>query len=194
MADRVARGLVAGGDQQQDERAEVFRRQRLPVELGVDERRRDVLLRVLQAALAEPEAIVAQLVAGLRERLLRSAVFRVASGQQAVREVEQPRAIGLGNPDHVADDGDGQRRGNFRDEFDLALGRDRVDDLARPAPHRILGLRNHPGCEATIHDGPELRVLRRIGGDHRADPDAVRVLGIGQHLDAVGGAERLPVA
>ena len=38
------------------------------------------------------------------------------------------------------------------------------------AAHRVLGLRDHPRCEPAVDDGPELRVLRRIGGDHRPDP------------------------
>src|SRR6267143_1802015 len=161
---------------------------------GVNERGRDILLRLLEPVAAEPEAIVTQLVPSLRERLLRSAVLRVAPGQQTIREVEQARAVGLGDTHHVADDRDGQRRGHFRHELNPALGSDRVDDLSRAAPNRVLGLRHHARREAAIDDGPELRVLGRVGGDHRPDPDAIRVLGVRQHLDAVRGAERFPVA
>src|SRR5438094_3592152 len=84
VADRVPGGLVARGDEEQDERPEVGRRQRLAVELGVDERRRDVFLRVLEPALAEPKAVIAQLVTRLSQRLFRPAVLGIAPGQQAI--------------------------------------------------------------------------------------------------------------
>src|SRR5881397_405741 len=119
------------GDEQEDEGPQVLRRQRFAVHLGVDERRRDVLLRMLQATPAEPQPVVAQLVARLRERLLRSAVFGVASGQEAVGEIEQARPVGLGDAHHIADDGHRENRRHLRDKLDLALGSDGVDDLAR---------------------------------------------------------------
>src|SRR5439155_1742596 len=59
---------------------------------------------------------------------------------------------------------------------------------------RVLALRDHPRREAAIDDRPELRVLGRIGGDHRPDADAIGILRVGQDLDAVRRAERLPVA
>jgi hypothetical protein len=46
LADGGARGLVAGGDQQEEERPEVFRRHRLAVDLGVHERRRAIIFGV----------------------------------------------------------------------------------------------------------------------------------------------------
>jgi len=54
VADRVPCGLVAGGDEQQDERAESSGGSASP-STGVDEGRRDVLLRMLEPIAPEPQ-------------------------------------------------------------------------------------------------------------------------------------------
>ena len=195
LTDGRARGLVAGGDQQEEEGPEVLRRHRLAVDLGVHERGRQVVLRMFETLPAEPEPVVAQLAGRLQEGLARAPELLVAAGEEAVGQVEQPRPIGLRHAHHVADDSDGQRVGDLGDELRLALRGDGVDDPPCALPDRAFRLRDHLRSEAAVHDAPEVGVLRGIRGDHRADgAHVLHVLGIGHHLDPVRGAERVPVA
>src|SRR6266852_749612 len=194
LTDGRARGLVAGGDQQEEERPEVLWRHRLAVDLGVHEHGRQVVLRMLEALLAEPEAVLAQLARRLQKRLARAPERLVAAGQETVGQVQQLRPVALRHPHHVADDGDGQRVGDLADELRLALRGDGVDDPPGALADRVFRLRDHLRGEAAVHHAPELGVLRGIGGDHRADgAHVLHVPGIDHHLDPVRGAERLPV-
>ncbi len=64
--------------------------------------------------------------------------------------------------------------------------RDAVDDLLRLLAHGVVDLRDLAGREAAVHDQAQLRVLRRVHVDHRAEP--LRDLG-GHVADVDVGAE-----
>ena len=192
VADGVSRGLGAGGDEQHEERADFLGRHGLAVDLGVDEDGRQVVLRMLEPVLAEPEAVLAELLSGSLERRAAVCVLGVSGGEESPGEVEHARPIGLRHADHVADDVHGKDGGDLGDEVDLALGGDGVDDRPGTEPHRFLGAGDHARGEAAVDHASELGVLRRVRHDHR--PDFRETLEVVHHLDAVGGAERLPVA
>src|SRR5262249_45271466 len=151
--------------------------------------------RMLETLLAEPESVLAELARCLQEGLARAPEVPVAAGQEAVGQVEQLSPIALRHAHHVADNRDGQRVGDLRDELRLAFRRNAIDDPAGALPHRALRLGDHLWREPPVYHAPELRVLRGIRGDHRPDGTHVlHVFRIGHHLDPKRGAEGLLVA
>src|SRR2546427_6604410 len=105
-------------------------RHRLTARLGMDERGRQIVLRMLETLLAEPEPVLAQFAGRLHEGLARATEVAVAARQEAVGQVEQLRSIALRHAHHVADDRDRQRVSDLGDELRLALRGDGIDDPA----------------------------------------------------------------
>src|SRR5437899_1070995 len=101
LADGRARGLVAGGDEQEEERPEVLWGHRLAVDLGVHEHGREVVLRMLEPLLSQPEPVLAQLARRLQEGLARAPERLVAAGQEAIGQVQQLRPVALRHAHHV---------------------------------------------------------------------------------------------
>ena len=88
VADGVAGGLVAGGDEQDEERSELLRRQALAVDLGVHQRRGEVVLRVGEAVLAEADRHLVERHRGRHQLARCRHVLGVADAEDGVRRRE----------------------------------------------------------------------------------------------------------
>ena len=98
VADRVARRLVAGDDEQDEERAELARRELVPavlvVDLGLHERGRDVVARVVEPVLARASRPYWNSSMPARHQLFdRLHVLGVADAEDDVRELEDPLGV-----------------------------------------------------------------------------------------------------
>ena len=78
-------------------------------------------LRVVEAVLAERLGVAVHRHRRVDEGLERAAELGVAGAEDDVRPVEHVALVGLGHAEHVADDLQGQRRGERLDEVALAL-------------------------------------------------------------------------
>ena len=122
VADGVARRLVAGDDEEDEERAELLRGELLAVDLGVHHRRREVVGRVGAAVLAE------RLGVGEHPQRTRPSGPRSMppySGSPTPRidvgPGEDLLLVGGGDAHHLADDLQRQRGGDLLDEVALAV-------------------------------------------------------------------------
>ena len=174
MADGVARRLVAGHDEQDEEGPELARGQAFAVDLGVHEHRRDVVARVVEAVLAERlgvgehgEHVADQPL----ERVGLAADLRVARTEDHVRPREHLGVVALRDAHHLADDLEGERRGHRGHEVTRAI-REAIDhaiddragllvDVALDAGHLL-------GREPLRHDRAQPEVLRVVHVDDRA--------------------------
>src|SRR5436309_897031 len=192
VADRVARRLVAGDHEEDEERPELLAGEALPVDLGLDERGGDVLacarapvlrgrLRVLEGL----ERRCDQLVAAAR-------VLRIADAEDDVRELEDAPVVRRGDAHHVADDAERERRRHLLDEIARPLGGHRVDDPARLRAHGLFDLPDGARREPGAHQLSELRVPRGVHVDHRAE-ELVQLGRLVGDADAVAGDEALGV-
>jgi hypothetical protein len=108
--------------------------------------------------------------------------------------VEAPAVVER-NADQVGDHVRRQLAGDVRDEVARAARRDRVDDAAREAAHAVVEARDHARGEALVHEGAELRVLRRVHVEHH-EPQGGQGIGrrVRDHRAARPRRERLHVA
>ena len=95
VADRVPGRLVAGDDEQHEERAELLGREAVPVDLGLRDLRRDVVARVRHPVGAELLRVGPQLVRRRERRRDVAAVLGVARAEHDVRLVEDLAVLGL---------------------------------------------------------------------------------------------------
>ena len=187
--DGVAGGLVARHGQQDEERAELLRREPLALDLGVHQRRGDVVARVVEPVLAELLGVVVHAEGRRDQRVERAAEVRVADTEDRVRPLEDLLLVGRRHPEHVADDLQGQRRGEVLDEVAFAhLGR--VDDQRRArCSDALLDLGDGLGGEGLLHQLAELGVPRVVDHDHRAE-ELERLRRLVDERDAARRAEQ----
>ena len=125
VADGVARRLVAGHHQQDEERRQLGVGERLAVHVGVDEGRGEVVGGVLEPVGGQLPHELGEVVAGVHERqhgvLALGDVLGVAEGQDDVRPAEHRVVVALGHAHHVADDLQREPGRHLGDEVALAL-------------------------------------------------------------------------
>ena len=171
MSDGGARCLVARGDEQHEERRQLLFGKFFGFDLGVHERARDVVDRVVDAVLAE-------LVHDARQRRSRfedgeylislgGYDVGVTHGQYDVRRMTHRGVVALGDPHHGADDLEGKGHGDVLDE----VAGSRFHRARRPSRRRrdqstSSIARTLRGVEGVGHDAAQARVLGIIGGDH----------------------------
>ena len=214
MADRVARRLVAGDDEQQEERTELARRELvlavLVFDLGLHERGRDVVARVVEPVLARASRPYWN--SSMPAPMSSSSVCTYSGSPTPridVRELEDALGVGARDAEHVADDLQRERGRDLAHEVALAAAARPRSTISRACSRTISSIfATWRGREAAVHDQPQLRVLRRVHVDHRAEPlrdlgrdvadvDArrgVERLGIAAHLHHVGVARERPEA
>ena len=135
VADRVAGRLVAGDDEQDEERAELLRGELVAVDLGGHHHRRDVVLRVGATVLPERLGVHEHLEGVRHEIFERAAELGIADAEDRVGPLEDPGVVLGRDAHHVADDLEGQRRGDVLDEVALLVGElleQAVDDRRPP--------------------------------------------------------------
>ena len=136
VADRVARGLVAGDAEQQEEHVELELVELVAVDLGVEQRRDDVLAGfVLRLQLVGVRV-------ELGERLVDVGAARrelgVVAADHLVRPVEDARSILERDAHHLGDRLQRQLGRELGDEVALAPLADAVDDDARAVLEVVL--------------------------------------------------------
>ena len=188
MADGVAGGLVAGDDQQDEERRQLGLGELLAVDVRVDQCRRQVVGRLLHALLAERRHHLGQLGARRQQRngdvAALGHVLGIGRTENDVRPGEHGVVVGLRDAHHVADDLQRQARRDLGDEVALALVDDVVDDLVGRDLHLVLEGLDHLRGERGRHDAAQPSVPRVVQVDHR--PEELEE-GLG-HVQLAGGA------
>jgi hypothetical protein len=173
VTDRVARGLVARHDQQDEERGDLLLVQPLAVDVGVDQRRGQVVGGALTPGAHQALDQRRQLLAGAQHGGHGFGeighVVGIGRTENDVAAVEDVAVLVGGDAHHVADDLQRQRRRDLADEV-AAPGVDHaVDDVGGRPIDRRFGPAQHAGREAARHDAPQPRVTRIVHGDHRAE-------------------------
>ena len=200
VADRVAGGLVAGDDEEDEEAAELLGAHAVAVDDRVHHHRGQVVGRVLQSVLAEGLGIGIDLEGDLDQVLERAAEVGVARTQDHVRPLEDLSLVGLGYAHHLADDLEGKGCGDRVHEVELATGvflDHAVDDGARLVAHVFLDPADLFRGETLRDDRAQAHVLRVVHRDHRAEElvqldREVRDVGPATGTEQVGVAAHVP--
>ena len=158
MRDRVAGGLVAGHRQHDDEEAELVIGQLLPVDVGLDQRRDDVVGRVLAPLVGHRHRVHDQFHRRLR-RIDIGELGILAAGH-LVGPAEQLVAVVLR---HAQQAGDGLQR---------QFARHLLDEVATARGGRVLGDVLGALCELLLQ--PTDRAGGESPGDDLAQPGVVR--------------------
>ncbi len=173
VADGVARRLVAGDDQQDEERRQVLARQRAAFELGIQQHRGQVLARPLAAILGhllhERRELGARAQRRADQILIVRRHVRVAETEDAVGVLEDLLHLALGDPHQVDDHLERKRRRELRHEIAFALLDHAIDHRVGPPADALLEARKGTRRE-TAGDDPALRAVARIVHvDHAAE-------------------------
>ena len=169
VADGGARRLVAGDDEEDEERPELLSGERLALDVGVHELRGDVVGGLGQLPLAELHGELVELHRRRHQVLEAVDVLGVADAEDGVGELEDPAVMRCGDAHHVADDLQRQGGGDLLDEVALSERRDAIDDLARLDAHGVTQARHHLRREAAVDDAAQLGVAGIVHRDHRAE-------------------------
>ena len=187
VADGVARGLVAGHHQQDEERGQLGVGERLAVDVGVDQRRGEVVGGVLDAVGGQAPHELGQVVAGVHEGqhgvLALGDVLGVAEGQDDVGAVEDGVVVALGHAHHVADDLEREPGRHLGDEVALALVPHLGDEVVGDLLDVVLDGAHHAGVEGGRDDPAQPGVAGVVHVDH--GPEELEELG--RHVED-GGA------
>ena len=209
---RVARRLVAGDEQQHEEREQVVGAeteaavgerallhavvQRVLVErdlarVGRRQQHRDeVVLRVRAALLEQPDEVRDVLAPRLARRgLARVVGVGALAGHHRVRPVREALALVDREAEHLRDHDQRQRLGDVVDEVALAARRDVVDELARELADVVHQLGDARAGEPAADQAALPRVL---GVVHRHDRQRVGAAALRPH--ALPAAEQLGLA
>ena len=173
VGDRVARGLVAGHEQQDEEPADFGACQFLAVDLGVHEHRRQIFGRVLLSLVAMPLNQADEVVRGTHEGGEEvgelGGVFRVFCAKNHARLFEHELVLVVGDADHVADHFEWERGRDIVHEVTFTTGLHGVDDLGGNALDRLFNAAQDAGSEAAAHQAPQPGMARVVHGDDRLE-------------------------
>jgi hypothetical protein len=137
---RVARGLVAGRNEDLVEGEHVDQRQRLAVDRGVREQRDQIILRILHPFVAQLSEVRKELDVGAHHRLgdglAIAAVLGIARAGALVRPGEEQLPVFGRDAQHVRDHGDRQRCRHGLHEI-AALGLTRLEILEGANRNRL---------------------------------------------------------
>ena len=181
-ADRVPGRLVARRREEDEEDPELALVEPRAVHLGLDEPRRDVVLRLAAPSLAEPPPVLDQVEReGARERqhaelrvgerplddVLLADHLRVGVPEDPVAELDQQAPVLDGQAHDLREDPHRDLGGDRLHPVELVLLERLREDAARePADPPLVGV-DDPRREALVDDRAQPRVGRRIGVDHR---------------------------
>ena len=168
MGGGVAGGLVPGHRQQDHEPGEFLRTQCLTVDIGIEQRRDDIVGRALALLLGEVPRVPHDLSVG---HLVAVGEFGVVVAHHLVRPLEELATIGLRHTEQFGDRLQRQLACDLLDEIAaaglLGLVHDALGTLAQRDPqafHRARG-------ETTGDDTAQLVMLRRVGVDQHGALD-----------------------
>ncbi len=177
-------------------RSELLRRQPLAVDLGVHQRRGDVVARVGPTVLAELLGVHEHLHQHAHQLLERADVLGVADTEDHVGPLKDLGFVLGRDAHHLADDLEGERCGDLLDEVAFAIRElldQPIDDRGRLRADVSLDLGDLPRREPLGDDAAQAEVARVVHGDHRAD-ELVHLLGNVADVDAAAADEHLRVA
>ena len=123
VADQVDGGLVAGAEQQDDVGGQLLVGELAAVFLGLHQLRRQIVAGILPPQLEQLlEIHLGHRVGGIALLdLFRRQRHRIENAAAVARAGIEQLAMLLGNPEHVADDGDRQAEREILDQVHLAL-------------------------------------------------------------------------
>ena len=192
VRDGVARRLVAGDRQQQEEEVEVHVRQRLAVDLAAEQRGDDVVARVAPSLLGQLLGVHEHLDLGLEHLLVGHRVLRVLGADHAVAPLEDLVAVVAGHADELGDHLERELGGDLDDEVHLvALRHRRVEHLIGELADVRLELPDHPRGEAAVHQLAVPGVVRRVHQQHEVAA-ARASASLGRRRPAPRGRRRRP--
>ena len=180
---------MAGDEQEEDLRDQLFVGQDVAALLGLDEVRQDAVVGVLALPGDDLGDESGQVVAG---HLDRPQELGVQHGLEAADHDTGPVAdlvaVGVGEAEHLGDDVEGQREGELAHQLHRAgVGRP-VELLVDELLHPVAPLGDAPRGERPGHQAAEAGVVGRVTVEHRLEPVAVAVLA--EHLVDVGRHRR----
>ena len=167
VGDRLSGGVIAGDDQQGEDRRDVVVGQPFAVDFGLDHRSHQVVLRLAAAGGDEFVGDAMNGGDGLEypgQRVGALQQSRITPAVGELRFVGDGAAVFLWDADHVADVVHRNQGGHLGDEVDLALGGDVVDDAAGVGDDVLVDPGQLFGCEGRRHQAADLGVP---GGIHR---------------------------
>ena len=170
MADRVARGLVAGRRQQDEERGDLGVGESLAVDLGLHERRAQVSAELLRrsVAIATPKAPIS--CATCSNTAKSSSVSNSPRITFVQRKTRSSSSSGMPIIEQMICSGSGaatsrttsQRPSGWRSTMRRTM-------FAGTHPHRVLDERHDLRCERLLHDHPQAGMPRVVEHDHRPE-------------------------
>ncbi len=163
VVDEVPGRLVAGHDQGDEEQVQLEVVEAVAVDLGLDEGGHQVVAGVGPAIGGDVVAVHVDLGRRVGPGIRGGLELGVVEGDHRVAELEHAVPVGLGQPDHLADDLERELGRHVLDELALALLAHVVDDALRP------GARSAPRAAATTRGVKPL--LTRAGGTGCASAD-----------------------
>ena len=149
VADRVARGLVPGRRQQDEERRDLGIGEPLAVHLGLHEGRTQIVTRVAPAVHRHRYAVDGDLLRDLFED--RVILLALELAEDHIGPTENPILVLVRDAHHRTDDLQRQRSSDLSDDVAAPVGlafHHSPDDGSRPHPHRVLDHRHHLGVNA----------------------------------------------
>ena len=172
MADRVASGLVARDNQQDEKRGHLGGGEPLAVEFGLHQAGGQIVAGCAPPVVGKRGGVRTDVHRYLVELVEVRGDVGIAETQNDVRPVEDPLVVGFGNAHQVADDLQGERTGQIGDDLALAVGmilQHRGHKAAGPVAHRILEEGQHTRGERAADDVAQPGVARIVHRDHRAE-------------------------
>ena len=166
VRDRVARRLVAGDRDQQEEEVEVHLRQPVAVDLGVEQRGDDVVARHLAPFGRERVGVHEHLDLRVLHFFVGHLVLGVLAPDHPVAPLEELVPVGLRDAEHL---GDHLQRELGRDvDHEVGgAGLDHlVEDLVGLLADAVLERADLAGREAPVHELAVARVLGRVHREH----------------------------
>ena len=204
-------GVVAGDDQQEEDRRDLLVGEPFAVDLGLHQCGHQVVPGLAAALLHQSHGDGVHGHDRLGDPGQRFGALQQARVTPAVGElrlVGDGAAVLLGDAHHVADVVHRDQCGHLGDEVDLALVGDVVDDAARVGDDVVVDARELLGCERRRDQPADLGVPRRVHRDEtlggveqllgeRLEGDALtgeEVAGTPRHLHQIGMPDHGPEA
>ena len=166
MRDRVARRLVAGDGDQQEEEVEVHLRQAVAVDLGVEQGRDDVVARHLAALGRERVGVHEHLDLRVLYFFVGHDVLGVLAPDHPVAPLEELVPVGLRDAEHLGDHLERELGGDVDHEVGLALLDHLVEDAVGLLADAVFERADLAGRETAVDELAVARVLGRVHREH----------------------------
>ncbi len=164
--DGVAGRFVASHRQQQEEHVEVHVRQRVAVDLGLEEPADDVVLGLIAMPLGELLRVHEHLDLSVHHLFVADLVLGILRADHAVAPVEDLVPVIAGHTDQLGDHLERQLGGHVDHEVGVALGDGLVEDVAGQLADVRLEHADHAGSEAAVDELAVPGVLGRVHHQH----------------------------